>query len=102
MIDTEMIDITKNGNMHLKDINFKCWCCGCEFSCALKHIIEDANKEPNCEQLRCRHVIDEYPSLEDDKLHWTIYIDVPCPECACRITEHIYYSFDYRKSDKDA
>lgn len=93
MIDPELIEVKQHGKLFLKDIDFKCPACGCQFNCALKHIIEDANKKTNCEQLRCNigHVIDEYPSLEDNKIRRVVCMTVPCPECAGRVSKEMVF-----------
>lgn len=93
MIDPELIEVTQHGNLFLKDIEFECICCGCHFKAALKHIIEDANKNTNCENLKCNieNTIDQYPYLDNDKFRRVIYITVPCPECTDRVRHEMIF-----------
>ena len=95
MIDPELIEVKQHGKLFLKDIEFECTCCGCYFKAALKHIIEDASKNMECEEnLRCRieNEIDMCQPLDNGKIRRVLYTIVPCPECTNRVGHEMIIS----------
>lgn len=91
MIKRGMYNITKTGDLSLFSVKFRCTCCNCEFTVPFEHVIDDAARpadEVEHSELQCNVGRDDFD---------TIYITVPCPQCAYRCHTTMYKDGDVFK-----